>query len=121
MEIQPQDYNIWAGSQTRNGFAADEIISSLQKAIRRAMEEQACQYAYELYVSGPIFLEKLWRRLLTISVEDIGFGNLNAAVYVNTMNEMRKISLMMMAISLCTSFMRSASCVPAIKTVPATS
>ena len=90
MEIQPQDYNIWAGSQTRNGFAADEIISSLQKAIRRAMEEQACQYAYELYVSGPIFLEKLWRRLLTISVEDIGFGNLNAAVYVNTMNEMRK-------------------------------
>ena len=38
MEIQPQDYNIWAGSQTRNGFAADEIISSLQKAIRRAME-----------------------------------------------------------------------------------
>ena len=51
MEIQPQDYNIWAGSQTRNGFAADEIISSLQKAIRRAMEEQACQYAYELYVS----------------------------------------------------------------------
>ena len=90
MEIQPQDYNIWAGSQTRNGFAADEIISSLQKAIRRAMEEQACQYAYELQVSGPIFLEKLWRRLLTISVEDIGFGNLNAAVYVNTMNEMRK-------------------------------
>lgn len=57
MEIQPQDYNIWAGSQTRNGFAADEIISSLQKAIRRAMEEQACQYAYELYVSGPIFLK----------------------------------------------------------------
>ena len=27
---------------------------------------------------------------MTISVEDIGFGNLNAAVLVNTMNEMRK-------------------------------
>ena len=83
-------YNIWAASTTLNGFAADEIISCLQKSIRRAMVEEACQYAYELYVSGPVFLEKMWRRLLTISVEDIGFGNLNAAVQVNTMNEMRK-------------------------------
>ena len=83
-------YNIWAASETINGFAADEIISCLQKSIRRAMVEEACQYAYEQYVSGPVFLEKMWRRLLTISVEDIGFGNLNAAVLVNTMNEMRK-------------------------------
>ena len=83
-------YNIWAASETLNGFAADEIISCLQKSIRRAMVEEACQYAYELYVSGPVFLEKMWRRLLTISVEDVGFGNLNAAVQVNTMNEMRR-------------------------------
>lgn len=83
-------YNIWSESKTKNGFAADEIISCLQKSIRRAMTEEACQYAYELYVSGPIFLEKVWRRLLTISVEDIGFGNLNAAVQINALNDMRK-------------------------------
>ena len=83
-------FNIWAASQTRSGFATDEIVSCLQKSIRRAMVEEACQYAYELYISGPVYLEKLWRRLLTISVEDIGFGNLDAAVQVNTMNEMRK-------------------------------
>ena len=83
-------FNIWAASKTRNGFATDEIVSCLQKSIRRAMVEEACQYAYELYVSGPVYLEKLWRRLLTISVEDVGFGNLDAAVQVNTMNEMRK-------------------------------
>ncbi len=84
------EYNLWASATTRNGFAADEVISCLQKSIRRAMEEEACRYAYELYTSGPTLLEKLWRRLLTISVEDIGFGNLDAAVYVNTLNEMRK-------------------------------
>lgn len=83
-------YNIWAESKTANGFATDEIISCFQKSIRRNMVEEACQYAYELYVSGPIFLEKMWRRLLTISVEDIGFGNLDAATQINTMNEMRK-------------------------------
>lgn len=51
-------YNIWAASETLNGFAADEIISCLQKSIRRAMVEEACQYAYELYVSGLYFWKK---------------------------------------------------------------
>ncbi len=83
-------YSIWSETNTRNGFAADEIISSLQKSIRRGMVEEACEFAYELYISSPLFLEKLWRRLLTISVEDIGFGNLDAASQVNTLNEMRK-------------------------------
>lgn len=83
-------YNIWAESKTINGFQADEVISTLQKSIRRAMVEVACQSAYELYTSGPIFLEKLWRRLLVISVEDIGFGNLDAAVQLQALNEMRK-------------------------------
>lgn len=83
-------FNIWAASKTKNNFATDEIVSCLQKAIRRAMVEEACQYAYELYVSGPIYLEKMWRRLLTISVEDIGFGNLDAAVQIKTLNDMRK-------------------------------
>lgn len=83
-------FNIWAASKTLNGFATDEIVSCLQKSIRRAMVEEACQYAYELYVSGPVYLEKMWRRLLAISVEDIGFGNLDAAVQLNALNEMRK-------------------------------
>ena len=83
-------YNIWAAAKTRNGLAADEVISTLQKSIRRNKVEEACQAAYELYITGPFFLDKLWRRLLTISVEDIGFGNLQAAVQVNTLNEVRK-------------------------------
>ncbi|PJI10525.1 MULTISPECIES: hypothetical protein [Clostridium] len=83
-------YSAWSEIKTRNGFAADEIISSLQKSIRRSKVEEACEFAYELYISSPQLLDKLWRRLLTISVEDIGFGNLNASIYVNAMNEMRK-------------------------------
>lgn len=83
-------YTLWANAVTRNGFAADEIISCLQKAVRRGMVEEACQYAYELYTSGPTLLEKVWHRLLTISVEDIGFGNLEAAGQINTLDEMRK-------------------------------
>lgn len=85
-----EKYSFWTAVQTRNGFAADEVISALQKSIRRNMVEEACEFAYELYISSPQLLEKMWRRLLTISVEDIGFGNLDAAVQVNALNEMRK-------------------------------
>lgn len=83
-------YGFWAEIKTRNGFTADEIISSFQKSVRRNMVEEACEFAYELYITSPQLLEKLWRRILTISVEDVGFGNLDAANHVHTLNEMRK-------------------------------
>lgn len=85
-----QMYDPWSKITTRNGYAGDEVISSLQKSIRRGLEEQACMFAYEMYVSSPELEEKMWRRLLTISVEDIGMGDPMAAVMVNNLFEMRK-------------------------------
>lgn len=85
-----QMYDPWANITTRNGYAADEVISALQKSIRRGLEEQACMFAYELYISSPQLEEKMWRRLLTISVEDIGMGNPMAAMVVNHLNQMRQ-------------------------------
>lgn len=68
-------YDPWAEITTRNGYAGDEMVAMLQKAIRRGKEEDALHAAYEMYITSPQFEEKLWRRLLCISVEDIGFGN----------------------------------------------
>ena len=82
-------YDPWSKITTRNGYACDEVISALQKSIRRGLEEQACMFAYELYISSPQLEEKLWRRLLTISVEDIGMGNPLAAVVVNALSQAR--------------------------------
>ena len=83
-------YDPWSKITTRNGFAGDEVISALQKSIRRGLEEQACRFAYELYISSPQLEEKLWRRLLTISVEDIGMGNPMAAIMVNNLYQMSR-------------------------------
>lgn len=80
----------WARTTTRNGLAGDEVISALQKSIRRGKERAAVEFAYEMYISSPQFEEKLWRRLLAISVEDIGMGNPNAPILVNTLNQMRQ-------------------------------
>ena len=83
-------YDPWSKITTRNGYAGDEVISALQKSIRRCLEEQACMFAYEMYISSPQLEEKLWRRLLTISVEDIGMGNPMAAIMVNNLYQMSK-------------------------------
>ncbi|MGO2082686.1 hypothetical protein [Vagococcus sp.] len=80
----------WAKITTRNGLAGDEVISALQKSIRRGKERDACEFAYEMFITSPQFEEKLWRRLLAISVEDIGMGNSNAAIMINSLYQMRQ-------------------------------
>lgn len=79
----------WARVKTRNGLNGDEVISALQKSIRRGLVEEACKFAYEMYITSPQMEDKLWRRLLTITVEDIGMGDTNAAILVNTLNQIR--------------------------------
>ena len=83
-------YDPWANIQSRNGIPGDELVSMLQKSIRRGMEDNALAAAYEMYVTSPQFLEKLWRRLLVISVEDIGFGDPDISGRVLTLYRISK-------------------------------
>ena len=83
-------YDPWSNTKTKNGLDADLEISALQKCIRRGEEELALRMAYELYITSTFHEEKMWNRLLVISVEDIGFGNTEAPVFVKTMNDLRK-------------------------------
>ena len=83
-------YDPWQFATTKNGYHADEVISALQKCIRRGLEEEASMFAYELYLTSPELEEKMWSRLMTISVEDIGLGNPMACVIVQSLNEIRK-------------------------------
>ena len=83
-------YDPWASVTTRNGIGGDEIISMLQKSIRRGLEHNALAAAYEMYITSPQFEDKLWRRLMAISVEDIGFGCVEAPNLIYTLNCIRK-------------------------------
>jgi replication-associated recombination protein RarA len=87
---QFMSYDPWAGVTTRNGISGDEIISMLQKSIRRGLEHNALCAAYEMYITSPQFEDKMWRRLLSISVEDIGFGDVHAPELIYTLSNMRK-------------------------------
>jgi replication-associated recombination protein RarA len=80
----------WTRVQTVHGFAADELISALQKSIRRGMVENAALVAYEMFISSPELEDRAWRRLEIISVEDVGFGNRDAPLLIHALNEFRQ-------------------------------
>jgi len=80
---QPADP--WQRTTTIGGFPADEVISALQKSIRRGLTNNALLLAWEMFATSPELEEKLWARLCVIAVEDIGMGNAQAPVLVETL------------------------------------
>jgi hypothetical protein len=59
--------------RSKLGYPLDEIVSALQKEIRRGHEQEAAWWALELCHSGEIV--RCWRRLCVIAAEDIGPGD----------------------------------------------
>jgi replication-associated recombination protein RarA len=80
----------WVNVRTRHDFPADEVISALQKEIRRGNTENAALLAYEMVTTSPEMEAYLWRRLLAISVEDVGWGDLQAPVIVYTLHQVNQ-------------------------------
>ena len=78
----------WQSVTTYHGFKADHVISALQKEIRRGHTENACLLAYEMVLTSAAMEDFLWQRLMVISVEDIGFGEVMAPVFINALQQM---------------------------------
>lgn len=83
-------YDPWSNTKTKHGLEADLVISAMQKCIRRGEEAIALRMAYELHATSLFHEEKMWNRILVISVEDIGFGDDQAAIFVRNLFELRK-------------------------------
>jgi replication-associated recombination protein RarA len=71
---------------TCRGYRQDEVVSCLQKAIRRGLEDDALFWAVELDESG--WGEYAWSRLVVICSEDVGLADPHmpstiAALYSN--------------------------------------
>lgn len=80
---QPADP--WQRTTTTNGLAADEVISALQKCLRRGLLDNALLLGWEMYATSPEMEDKLWSRLCVIAVEDIGLGNPQAPILIETL------------------------------------
>lgn len=80
-----EPFDPWTRARTVHDLAADEVISALQKEIRRGNQENAAMLAYEMVATSPELERKLWDRLAVISVEDVGFGELDAPVLIHAL------------------------------------
>lgn len=74
--------------RTPGGYRLDEVVSSLQKAIRRGQEENALYWMSELVEGG--YIAYLWRRLSVIVAEDIGLADPFASVFVNSLAQLNE-------------------------------
>ena len=62
--------------RTKHNYDAFEVVSALQKCIRRGLEEDALYWAYELAESpNKNYYTWLWARLKVIACEDVGPAN----------------------------------------------
>jgi replication-associated recombination protein RarA len=65
---------------TRDGYRCDEVVSSLQKAIRRGDADSALTWAHQLNVSG--YGAWAWKRIFIIVSEDIGLAEPSAPAVI---------------------------------------
>jgi len=86
------DRDPWVDVTTYHGLKADQVISALQKEVRRGHAENAALLAYEMILTSPAMEDYLWHRLKVMSVEDIGFGDVMAPVIVNAIFQFVKES-----------------------------
>ena len=69
--------------QLKSGAAFDEVISGIQKCIRRRMEREALVLAQEMFDNG--YHGAVGRRLMLIACEDIGMVNTEVVAQVHSL------------------------------------
>lgn len=70
---------------TAHGYPLDEVVSAMQKEIRRGHEIEAMFWAFEIARSGMV--KYVWRRLGVIACEDVGLADPMAAVVVEGLRQ----------------------------------
>ncbi len=74
-------------ASTGGGYDLHELLSALQKCIRRGMEYEAVHFALELEAFGKSGPTILWNRLKIIACEDIGPANPMMPVFIDIMQK----------------------------------
>ncbi|GAA1299845.1 ATPase AAA [Planotetraspora silvatica] len=86
----PHTEDPWTHVNSVRGFPADELISTLQKSIRRGLLENALLVAREMYESSDELEEVMWSRLLVMSCEDTGSGTFTEPVVLDSLYRMHQ-------------------------------
>lgn len=86
----PHTQDPWTRVVSQRGYAADELISTLQKSIRRGDLRLALLVGRELYETSAELEAVMWSRLSVISAEDVGDGTFQEPVVINALFQMHE-------------------------------
>ena len=67
---------------TKGGYDAFQVMSALQKEIRRGRETEAMYWAFELEANNPSWL---WKRLMIMATEDVGIADPSVCTTIKTL------------------------------------
>jgi replication-associated recombination protein RarA len=81
----PHELDPFTRLTSPRGFPVDQLVSVLQKEIRRGNVDNAVLAAYEMLTTSEEVAEHLWRRLKIIAVEDVGMGAPLAPVLLDSL------------------------------------
>ncbi|HEY5358702.1 MAG TPA: hypothetical protein VIJ82_13675 [Streptosporangiaceae bacterium] len=70
----PHTQDPYTRMKSPRGIPVDQLVSVLQKEIRRSHVDNAVLAAYEMHSTSAEVAGHLWRRLRLIAVEDVGMG-----------------------------------------------
>ncbi|MBZ4488054.1 hypothetical protein LQ938_11750 [Microbacterium sp. cx-55] len=86
----PHAQDPWTRVTSVRGYAADELISTLQKSIRRGDARLAMLVGREMYETSAELEAVMWSRLSVISAEDVGDGSYQEPVVINALFQMHE-------------------------------
>lgn len=75
-----------------HGIPVDQLVSVLQKEIRRSNVDNAVLAAYEMTLTSEEVARHMWHRLKVIAVEDIGMGEPLAPLLINCLEENYRVA-----------------------------
>jgi hypothetical protein len=83
----PHEEDPWTKLTSPRGIPVDQLVSVVQKEIRRGNVDNAVLAAYEMLSTSDEVAEHLWLRLKIIAVEDIGMGEPLSPLLINCLHD----------------------------------
>ncbi len=88
----PHEEDPWTRMTSPRGVPVDQLVSVLQKEIRRGNVDNAVVAAYEMLSTSEEVGEHLWYRLKVIAVEDVGMGEPLAPLLINCLHDNYRVA-----------------------------
>lgn len=83
----PHHQDPYSKLTSAHGIPVDQLVSVLQKEIRRCNVDNAVLAAYEMLLTSAEVANHMWHRLKLIAVEDVGMGNPSAPLLINCLQD----------------------------------